>query len=99
MRQRAPDEDQSRPNRAWVRVVSALIVLGAVALIARDPTWAGSTGTLLQRACGAAMIVGSVGALLHALDVRGARAPVRALTHPGVAWALAVAGAAGQALA
>ena len=45
------------------------------------------------------MIVGAIGALLRALDIRGARPPVRALTHPGVAWMLAVAGAAGQALA
>ena len=98
MRQREPKADKIGFRAPWVRAVSALIALGVVALIALDPAWAGSTGTLLQRFGGAAMIVGAIGALLHALDLRGTRPPVRILTHPSAAWTLALAGAAGQAL-
>ncbi|MEQ8246710.1 MAG: hypothetical protein RID42_03440 [Alphaproteobacteria bacterium] len=98
MRQRGPNPNKMEPGTTWVRAVSALIALGVVALIARDPAWAGSNGTLLQRAGGAAMIVGAVGALLYALELRGTRPPVRALTHPSAAWTLVLVGAAGQAL-
>lgn len=98
MRQRDKDQPPTPRRTALVRGISALIALGVLVLIVRDPALAGSTGTIGQRAWGAMMIVGAIGCLLRALELRGARPPVRALTHPGVAWTLALAGAAGQAL-
>jgi predicted membrane protein len=46
----------------------------------------------MARSAGAAMIVGAIACLVHGLGLRGKRPPVRVLTHPSVAWTLAVTG-------
>jgi len=87
--------DQSTPSAPQTMLLrgGSLVFAAAVAVvIATDPALAGSHGTLAQRAAGAAMMVGAIACLLHAIGLRGRRTAVRWLTHPGVAWPLVLAG-------
>ncbi len=81
-----------------MRLFSLALAIGVVALIAHDPERIGSHGTPLERAFGAALMVGALGSAFHGFGLRGKRRHVRTLTHPGIAWSLVAAGLAGAFL-
>ena len=68
------------------------MAVATLALLLADPERAGSHGSIMARSAGAMMIVGAIACLGHGLGLRGAKPPVRILTHPAVAWTLAVVG-------
>lgn len=99
----SPDERQrtgpSAPRReTLVRAVSILVAGGVLALLAADPSIAGSMGSIGQRAAGAALLVGAVLAAARGFGVRGRRRQIRILTRPAVCWTLAAAGLCAQVL-
>jgi predicted membrane protein len=68
------------------------LALATVALLLLDPERAGSHGSIMARGAGAMMIVGAIACLIHGLGLRGARPPVRVLSHPAVAWTFVIVG-------
>ena len=87
-----PNQPTSPRRLALARSISGLLALATVALLLIDPDRAGSHGSATARSAGAMMIVGAIACLGHGLGLRGAKPPVRVLTHPAVAWTLAIAG-------
>ena len=87
-----PDQSSLSRRIVLARGLSVLLAVATVALLLINPDRAGSHGAIVARSTGAAMIVGAIACLVHGLGLRGTRPPVRVLTHPGVAWTLAVAG-------
>jgi predicted membrane protein len=87
-----PDQSSLPRRIALSRGLSVLLAVATVFLLLVDPGRAGSHGAIMARSAGAAMIVGAIACLVHGLGLRGKRPPVRVLTHPSVAWTLAVTG-------
>jgi predicted membrane protein len=87
-----PDQSSLPRRIALSRGLSVLLAVATVVLLLVDPGRAGSHGAIMARSAGAAMIVGAIACLVHGLGLRGKRPPVRVLTHPSVAWTLAVTG-------
>ena len=87
-----PDQSILPSRIVLFRSLSVLLAVATVALLLMDPNRAGSHGAIVERIAGAAMIVGTIACLVHGSGLRGKRYPLRFLSHPGVAWALTVAG-------
>lgn len=94
-----PNQPPSPRRLALVRSISVALAVATVALLMIDPDRAGSHGSIMARSAGAMMIVGAIACLGHGLGLRGAKPPVRVLTHPAVAWTLAVVGLIASSLA
>ena len=73
------------PRRRVSATVSLALVAAAVAVVAARPAILGSGGAVADRAFGAILFVGGLGAVLHAAGWRGNRL-LRVISHPLFAW-------------
>jgi predicted membrane protein len=87
-----PDQPTTPRLTMLARSISVVLALATVTLLLLEPDRAGSHGSIMARSAGAMTIVGAIACLVHGLGLRGARPPVRVLSHPAVAWTLVIVG-------
>jgi len=77
------------------RVWSLGLIGGSVLALSQRPEALGTDGSVLARLLGAVLLIGLIGAALHAVGWRSTRLHLEILARPGVCWAAITIGLLG----
>ena len=85
--------DQAGLPRTLATWLSTLLGLGGIALLALRPALLGDRAFLIERVAQGALLVGILGALMHAFSLRPNRRLSGLAADPRICWPLLLAGA------